>query len=403
MTKFFISCALGFEEELQIELKEIWPFLLDLDGRPHSSALDIITVDKGGIEIQCPFHLGLQLNLFSKLSHRILWRFQEFRVRDFPKLFQRLQKIKSSNEFAPFMNKKFNYEIAASKSRLNNEKRIAAVFTECWGGPKTHSDYCFYIRMYDDLCVISVDTSGEHLHYRSQRTEQGAAPLRETVAAFCARQLLKGLSAVEMQKMSLVDPMAGTGTLLSESMSLFQPVVRDDFAFQKWPWIPKLLQSKDLRKNYLPMPLCFSQLYALDREASLVAIAKKQLAAFTGHAQAIEQDLFAQPSTEMKAILKELQSQPVLLISNPPYGERLKVDFTPLQLLSRIVDVYRPLRFGLLLSQAQALEIPEKFENKNTANPSVGSVDSYFLQSKSKIQNGGLSVEFCVYTLGKIV
>lgn len=399
MTKFFISCALGFEEELQLELKEIWPFLLDLDGRPHASALQIVSVDKGGVEIQCPFHLGLQLNFFSKLSHRILWRFQEFRVRDFPKLFQRLQKIKSSNQFVPFMNKKFSYEIAASKSRLNNEKRIAAIFEECWGGNKANSDYCFYIRMHDDLCVISIDTSGEHLHYRSQRTEQGVAPLRETVAAFCARKLCKGLGVVDTQHLSLVDPMAGTGTLLSESMSLFQAVDRDDFAFQKWSWIPKLLQSKDLRKNYLNMPLCFSKLYAMDREASLVAIAKKQLATFGEKAQAVQQDLFAKPSAEMQAVLQQLQAGPVLLISNPPYGERLKVDFTPLQLLSQIAEVFRPLRFGLLVSQAQAHEMPQKFEN-NKANSQA--VDSYFLQSKDKIQNGGLSVEFCVYTLGKI-
>ena len=62
MAKFFVSCALEVVSELETELKEIWPYLLNKEGRAHSSPLEILEVDKGGILIECDEILGFQIN-----------------------------------------------------------------------------------------------------------------------------------------------------------------------------------------------------------------------------------------------------------------------------------------------------------------------------------------------------
>src|SRR5690606_23820596 len=72
----------------------------------------------------------------------------------------------------------------------------------------------FHVRLSDDRCTISLDTSGEHLHRRGVRTHVGAAPLRETVAAAMALTALKGL---EHSPDVVVDPFCGSGTLLIET------------------------------------------------------------------------------------------------------------------------------------------------------------------------------------------
>ncbi len=373
MKKFFVGCNIHFESELELELREIWPFLIGLDGRAHAEPLRLLEAVPGGILLEAPLHLGLQINLFSKLANRVLLRLHESRVRDFPKLFQILKELKKDSFLQGLQ---LGSEISAKESRLNNEKRIQEIVEEIFGS-HPESEQRLYIRMSQDLCSISLDSSGTHLHKRSQRLSQGEAPLRETLAAFVLRKMIGDRSSAELQMIPLVDPMCGTGTLLREASTLFQPSWRDDFSFLKWAQAPKILKSASVKGNYAKLPSLFSELHALDRDADSVERAQKSLQELGRPFQARQQDLF-QTSAQ-----KNLEG--CWVISNPPYGERLKAEFTPEELVKKIVTSFRPSRVGLLLGENQSRQIKSL------------QVPGYKLESQWPFQNGGLRVAFSIF------
>jgi putative N6-adenine-specific DNA methylase len=86
-----------------------------------------------------------------------------------------------------------------------------------------------YVRLVNNVCVVSVDVSGERLHKRGIRTYVGDAPLRETLAAACLR-------AAEMQDAPvLYDPFCGSGAFLIERAIAEQGLrLPRSFAFERW-------------------------------------------------------------------------------------------------------------------------------------------------------------------------
>ena len=69
-------------------------------------------------------------------------------------------------------------------------------------------------RFEDNLCTISVDTSGESLHKRGHKEAIAKAPMRETMASLFLRQC--GYDGHE----TVVDPMCGSGTFVIEAAEI---------------------------------------------------------------------------------------------------------------------------------------------------------------------------------------
>ena len=382
MRKFFVGCNLEFEFELESEIRECWPFFLGLDGKTHSEPPNFVERVPGGLVLENSFHIGLQLNFFLKLANRILLRMAEFRVRDFPKLFQKLKDLEKD----PLLKgKKFQYEVAASQSRLNNEKRIREILVEIFGAEDEKAVDTLFVRIHDDHCSVSMDTSGTHLHKRSERWKAGPAPLRETLAAFCGRKLIEDLSFAELRDFTLVDPMAGTGTLLLETALAWQLSPRNDFPFMTWKQTPKILLSPDLRKGYSPFPKIFKEVWAADKDPAILEIARERLKAAGLDFQVKAMDLF-------KA--ETVKNVPCLVISNPPYGERMQADFKPMELLREIERVYSPIRIGLLFSEAQMRLVRNEIKDSEGISPKT----PYQILHDHQFKNGGLSVHFLVFS-----
>ena len=88
------------------------------------------------------------------------------------------------------------------------------------------------VRIEDDLCTVSLDTSGEALHRRGHKEFVGKAPLRETLAA--GALLMAGYDGSE----PLLDPLCGTGTFSLEGALMTKRIPAGwfrDFAFTRWP------------------------------------------------------------------------------------------------------------------------------------------------------------------------
>lgn len=364
--QFYISCAVHFEQELKNEISEVWPFVLDKDGRPHSEPLQIVEEDKGGVLLEAPLHLGLQLNYFLKVAHRVILRWKQKKIKDFPPLLHWLRELKPEEITG---DKRFRVKIEASKSRLNNEKRILQVFKEVFEITEDPLAPLLLVRVFDDVFTLSWDTSGEHLHKRTSRTEHGDAPLRETLAAFCIRQMTHGIPLEKLKKTQWIDPMAGSGTLLLEAINLYQPVKGRGFAFQSWKVTPGLLKSKDFSKNFVSFPtLGIARAFDIDPE--MVRLMKGR------GISAVQQDIFDGDKDDGPH--KGLR----LVVSNPPYGERLPLNFKFENLVDAIHRKFEPDLIGVLVPQGQA----QSLKAKRTPLRSV-----YFL-------NGGLPVEFVIFS-----
>ena len=86
------------------------------------------------------------------------------------------------------------------------------------------------VRIEDDLCTFSVDTSGALLHKRGFKTGTGKAPMRETLAALFLRGAGFDGSA------PVVDPMCGSGTFVIEAAEMamgLAPGRGRSFAFER--------------------------------------------------------------------------------------------------------------------------------------------------------------------------
>lgn len=174
------------------------------------------------------------------------------------------------------------------------------------------ADATVLVRLERDVCEVSLDTSGEHLHLRAWRLETAKAPLRENLAA--AVLLLSGWDGAE----ALLDPMCGSGTFPIEAALLaarVPPGGARRFAFMDWPdfdagrWARLLEEAAGLRRS-LPRPI-----RAADRDAGAVEITKRN-AARAGVADLIEAERRALSATPSFP-------GPGLLVCNPPYGGRI--------------------------------------------------------------------------------
>ena len=382
--QFYVICQPGFETELEVELREFWPYLIDAKARPQSQGFKIINIDHGGILIETFAILAYQINFFSKIASRVLERVSEFRVRDFPKLKAKFEKINLDSKFGK---NAFQLEVAASKSRLNNEKRISEIAHSVWKNISQEADFSVHIRMYDDTCTVSVDTSGPHLHFRYDKSKSsneskwiGEAPIRETIAAFMVRKLIKDCSVDELAQIALLDPMAGSGTLLSEAHNLYQPrFVEREYSFQKFISCPKTLKATQLSQNFPKFYKLFKNIIASDNEEKMISILNQNLKLIVGsdHLKIVKNDLFIENN------LLNISKDKLWIIVNPPYGERLSL-VKGFQFLGQALSSIGAERIGIVVPVKEVTQLQSGMK-------------FYKLDSKWAFRNGGIPVEFLVF------
>jgi putative N6-adenine-specific DNA methylase len=397
VNKFFISTPLGFEKNVLEEMKEAWPYLLGKDSKTHSVAFPEVELMEGGLEFEADPFAAVQLNFFLKSANRILMRMTSFRTKDLPKFYQKFKAL-PWREY--LVHGKVEWEVAAQKSRINNEKRLQEsaekALNELFNikSAQAVADFgscgSIYIRMDDDLCTISLDSTGEHLHKRGWTVLKGEAPLRETTAAYLLRATIGEATPSELSKITLFDPMSGSGTFLTEARGLWQGQFQREYAFQKWKKTPKLFISPTFVFNYdLPVSKIFKAFVGMDLDEKMVKISGTNF-------DSVETQIKAQEKEDFKASKVQwihqncfagsfIPESPAWMILNPPYGERLSSEgIGGLKTLAyKLTEKYRPEKLGLLFPEKEKLMTPPP---------------GYQIEKELKINNGGLR---CLYTLLK--
>jgi 23S rRNA (guanine2445-N2)-methyltransferase / 23S rRNA (guanine2069-N7)-methyltransferase len=186
--------------------------------------------------------------------------------------------------------------------------------------------------------LVSLVFSGESLHRRGYRSEGGRAPLKENVAA--AVLLRAGWPQIAEQGGTLLDPMCGSGTFLTEGALMAADAApafdRPYFGFLKWRghdaglW-ERLRAEAVARRGARVARRCILG-SDIDAEAVRMAIANGEQA---GVAEWLHVE---------KRALSELsrpRGEGGLVVANPPYGERIGAESGLPALYSELGSVLR--------------------------------------------------------------
>lgn len=165
-----------------------------------------------------------------------------------------------------------------------------------------------------DVC-IALDASGDSLHKRGYRQQTVAAPINEVLAA--AMVLLSGWKG----DTDFVDPFCGSGTILIEAALIARNInpglFRKEFAFEKWRDFNRDLFDEIYNDDSGERPFNH-KIYGFDINRQAVHIAQENVqSAGVGDIVQVQQGDFRDFTWSAEG------NRPCLMITNPPYGERL--------------------------------------------------------------------------------
>ena len=164
-----------------------------------------------------------------------------------------------------------------------------------------------------DQATLLLDTSGDPLDRRGYRVATSEAPVRENLAAACI--LASGWNG----QGPVVDPMCGSGTLLTEAaavaLDLAPGRLRTKWAFERLPGFDRAAWES-LRRDGIRLPETGLRLFGVDQSPAAVGAASANLR---------KAGLAALSSLEVgDGYSFQPPTGPGLLVVNPAYGERLE-------------------------------------------------------------------------------
>ncbi|HET7223976.1 MAG TPA: bifunctional 23S rRNA (guanine(2069)-N(7))-methyltransferase RlmK/23S rRNA (guanine(2445)-N(2))-methyltransferase RlmL [Rhodanobacteraceae bacterium] len=318
MTHFFASCPKGLEYLLRDELAAL--------GADAREAL-------AGVRFEGDMTCAYRACLESRLASRILMPLAEFAAEDAEALYVGVRGVDWSQHMAPDATLAIDAtgtSGAIMHSGFAAQKvkdAIADQFRERYETRPTiqmeRPDVRLSLRLHKGRATLSLDLSGQPLHRRGWRRGQGEAPLKENLA--CAMLLRARWPEIYAHGGALVDPMCGSGTLLIEAAWMAARVApalqREYFGFLGWRGHDAALwqamrdaAQERAQEGLRGLRSCF---FGSDSDPRMIAIATHNLQS-SGVAGFVTLD---------KRAVEHLQPPAGfasgLVITNPPYGERM--------------------------------------------------------------------------------
>jgi putative N6-adenine-specific DNA methylase len=270
----------------------------------------------GGVTVRGGWAEVWRANLDLRGAGRVLVRVAAFRALHLAQLDKRARKV----DWAALLpaGARVKVEASVQASRIYHAGAAAArvmgaiaAATGATAGLLEEGALRVLVRIDDDLCTISLDTSGEPLHRRGTKAEVGKAPLRETLAAlFLAACAWDGTTPV-------VDPMCGSGTIPIEAAGIalgLAPGRARSFAFQSLPGFDA--EAWAALKARPAVPRSDAVMWGSDRDAGAVRMAA---------ANAARAGVEGRVRLACRAVgdLHPPEGPPGLVLVNPPYGARI--------------------------------------------------------------------------------
>ncbi|MFC1537103.1 class I SAM-dependent RNA methyltransferase [Pseudomonadota bacterium] len=278
-----------------------------------------IRIDSGGVYFSGTMETMFRVNLRSRCVTRVLLRLKRFTAMTLDGLRNKVEQI----EWAPFLNRESKISVHASchASKLMHTTKIENEICEAikksgFSGTSEDAGQQIFIRIENNRCLLSIDTSGERLDRRGYRLESGKAPVRETFAA----GILQWMEWTPGE--TLMVPMCGSGTFAVEAamMGIKQaPGMTHKFPFLVWPQLKQKGWERVLDRTQKMMKHDATQLpiYASDINSKAVEIASRNAD------RAGVKNLIHLEKRDVKELATPEHATSGLIVCNPPYGQRI--------------------------------------------------------------------------------
>ncbi|VHF75415.1 THUMP domain-containing class I SAM-dependent RNA methyltransferase [Streptococcus pyogenes] len=341
-------------------------------------------VENGKVYFEGDVEAIVKTNLWLRAADRIKIIVGQFPARTFEELFQGVFAL-DWESYLPLGAKFPISKAKCVKSKLHNEPSVQAItkkavvkklqkhFHRPEGVPlqEVGSTFNIEVSILKDQATIMIDTTGSSLFKRGYRVQKGGAPIKENMAA-----AILALSNWFPDK-PLVDPTCGSGTFCIEAALIgmnIAPGFNRSFAFEEWSWVDKdmvqqVRDDAEQEANY-EIELDIS---GFDIDGRMIEIAKSNA----------EEAGLSDVITFKQMRLQDFRTDKVngVVISNPPYGERLLDDKAVDILYNEMGQTFAPLKtwskFILTSDELFELKYGQKADKKRKLYNGTLKVDLY--------------------------
>ncbi|MFK7852940.1 MAG: bifunctional 23S rRNA (guanine(2069)-N(7))-methyltransferase RlmK/23S rRNA (guanine(2445)-N(2))-methyltransferase RlmL [Granulosicoccus sp.] len=318
--ELYASCGSGLESLLALEFKS-----LGFAGVQSAGA---------GVRFRGALEAGYKACLWSRVANRILLPIHRGPASTPEALYALVQEIDWSTHLDVDGTLAVDFFTAKSEithsqyGALKVKDAVVDQFRDSAGRrpnvERETPDLRINVYLFRNQARVAIDLSGSSLHRRGYRDAGGIAPLKENLAASVL--LASGWPDAIEQGKPLIDPMCGSGTLLIEAGMIAcnqaPGLHRDYFGFQGWKLHDSTLWES-LKQDAIAAQ-CSSpvSIVGADQDSSAIAICRDNIErAGLGDVVSVQRRDLADGRPEVLPF--DAQG---LLISNPPYGERLAGD-----------------------------------------------------------------------------
>ncbi|MDC0172209.1 bifunctional 23S rRNA (guanine(2069)-N(7))-methyltransferase RlmK/23S rRNA (guanine(2445)-N(2))-methyltransferase RlmL [Gammaproteobacteria bacterium] len=281
---------------------------------------------KGSMEV------GYRACLWSRLANRILKPMHSFMLNESEDLYEQCNEIPWEAHFSAAHSIAIDF---IGTSRLIDNTmygsqrvkdavvdRIRRIEGERPNVDTKSPDIRIQVRQHKGRVSVSLDISGESLHRRGYRTGQGSAPIKENLAV--ALLLRAAWPAMIEEGGALLDPMCGSGTLIIEGAMMAADIapgmLRERYGFDQWlqhdPELWQRLIDEAHQRKTAGLQSLELDIRGYDANPRVLEYTTKNIenVGLDDHIRLAHKpiDQFGNPTAERG-----------LLLTNPPYGERL--------------------------------------------------------------------------------
>jgi len=387
MYTWHVSTAFGLESVVGSELTAL--------------GIENAGVGNGMLEVRGDATVLARMQLWLRCAERISLVLDRFLARDFDDLFEGIINI-PWEDVVPWDARILIVCPLAANATINSARSAQAITKKAIVErlkrgtgrrvfPETGEAYSITVDISADTATVLLDACGEGLHRRGYRIEPGVAPVRETTAA--AMVLLSGwvglpgADGVLRRPGSMADgeilwdPCCGSGTIAIEAAMLaadIAPGLMRYFASETWGFLDTTVfereraSAKERAVAGIDKPAPVVRASDLSPQAISAADGNMRRAGVAGRIKLFKADVMEMADPAV----------PALILTNPPYGERLGDDEEAAQMAVGMFDRLRtfgnPWRCGML-----------------TPNREINTVVGMRYRKNRKLYNGKLCVWLC--------
>lgn len=251
--------------------------------------------------------------------------------------------------------------------------KLSAIYHRRGRLPESGARYPLEVSILKDHVMLTLDTTGSSLFKRGYRTEKGGAPLKENMAA--ALVMLTNWR----KDRPFHDPTCGSGTIAIEAALIgrnIAPGLNRSFTAEEWDWFDSSIweETREEAKQEADHNVELN-ITGTDVDHRMIEIAERNAQkAGVGDSISFKQMQLSDFTTE---------EEYGVIVSNPPYGERLMEKEEAYALYEQMGERFRPLETWSKYILTSDLDFEEHYGQKAT--------------KKRKLYNGTLRTDYFQY------